>query len=54
MKTPKDGTIETVEQMIECLKKCDPKAKLSVRPVSATVNIVQEPGSKTAYVEVNA
>lgn len=48
----KDGTIETVADMIECLKKCDLKAKIRVRYKDTQVTIVQEPGNNIAYVDI--
>lgn len=48
---PKDGTLETVEQFIEALQKCNPKAKVSVRE-PAVVMVVEEPGGKQVYLDV--
>ncbi len=39
----KDGTVETVADMIECLKECNQKAKVVVRlSDKASVNIIKE------------
>jgi len=48
----KYGTIKTVADMIECLKKCPPKAKIRTRR-GVTVNVVEEPGNDEVYIEVN-
>ena len=48
----KDGTIETVADMIECLEKCPPKSKIRTRR-GVTVNVVEEPGNNEGYIEVN-
>ncbi len=53
VKINKDGTIETVADMIECLKKCNQEAKIVVRPSDkASVNIVEEPDG-VVYLDIS-
>ena len=45
--------IGTVKDMIEALKKCNPKDKITVRPnPNAYIMVVTEPGGGKTYLDV--